>query len=78
MQGKGGSWWSLFGYRVATRKGDGSAVVSGGNVLHLSAFSHPRRLQGGAAERQPPAAAGGGPGLRELHEQRPEGQCLRV
>lgn len=29
MQGKGGSWWSLFGHRVATRKGDRSAVASG-------------------------------------------------
>lgn len=29
MQEKGGSWWSLFGRRVAMRKGDRSAVASG-------------------------------------------------
>lgn len=76
---KGGSWWSLFGHEeVAATKGDQCAVMAGGNVPHVSAFSHPCRLQGSAAEQQPPAAAGGGPGLRELHEQGPEGQRFRV
>lgn len=71
-KGKGRGWWSLSGGT------EGVAVVAGGNVPPLSAFSHPCWLQGSAAEQQPPAAPGGGPGLWELHEQGPEGQRLRV
>lgn len=41
-----------------------------------SLLSSDQGLQRGAAQPQSEAAAGGGAGLWELHEQRPEGQCL--